>query len=34
MSQRTGHLQQALTELYRENTPIETREDRITGDKQ
>jgi len=23
MIQRTGHLQQALTELYRKNTPIE-----------
>ena len=34
MIQRTGHLQQALTELYRKNTPIEYKQNTVTGDKQ
>ena len=34
LTQRTGHLQQALTELYRKNAPIRYKENTVTGDKQ
>ena len=34
LTQRTGHLKKALTELYRKNTPIEYKQNKITGDEQ